>query len=65
MQKLNRKLLNNVKTGCNLQQMADDIYQFAILKNIDTCVLAGMSMGGAIAIQFAIKFPDKLKSLIL
>ena len=56
---------NNVKIGCNLQQMADDIYQFAILKNIDACVLAGMSMGGAIAIQFAINFPDKIKSLIL
>lgn len=56
---------NNVKTGCNLQQMADDINQFAILKDIDACILAGMSMGGAIAIQFAINFPDKLKTLIL
>ena len=56
---------NKVKTGCNLQQMADDIYQFINLKNIDECVLAGMSMGGAIAIQFVINFPDKLKSLIL
>jgi pimeloyl-ACP methyl ester carboxylesterase len=56
---------NEVKTGCNLQQMADDIYQFVILKKIDKCILAGMSMGGAIAIQFAINFPDKIKSLIL
>lgn len=56
---------NEVKTGCNLQQMADDIYQFVSLKNIDKCILAGMSMGGAIAIQFAINFPDKIKSLIL
>jgi pimeloyl-ACP methyl ester carboxylesterase len=54
-----------VKIGCNLQQMADDIYQFVILKKIDKCILAGMSMGGAIAIQFAINFPDKIKSLIL
>jgi len=53
---------NKVKSGCNLQQMADDIYQFVILKNIDECVLPGMSMGGAIAIQFATNFPDKLKS---
>ena len=56
---------NKVKIGCNLQQMADDIYHFMILQNIDKCILAGMSMGGAIAIQFAIKFPDKIKSLIL
>jgi 3-oxoadipate enol-lactonase len=56
---------NNVKIGCNLQQMADDIYQFANLKNIDQCILAGTSMGGAIAIQFAINYPDKIKSLIL
>ena len=46
---------NKVKIGCNLQQMADDIYQFMILKNIDKCILAGMSMGGAIAIQYAHK----------
>ncbi len=56
---------SKVKIGCNLQQMADDIYRFVILKNIDKCILGGMSMGGAIAIQFAINFPDKLKSLIL
>jgi pimeloyl-ACP methyl ester carboxylesterase len=56
---------NKVKIGCNLQQMADDIYRFMILQNIDKCILAGMSMGGAIAIQFAIKYPDKVKSLIL
>jgi pimeloyl-ACP methyl ester carboxylesterase len=56
---------NEVKTGCKLQQMADDIYQFVILKNIDKCILAGTSMGGAIAIQFAINFPDNIKSLIL
>ena len=56
---------NEVKIGCNLQQMADDIYQFVTLKNLDKCTLAGMSMGGAIAIQFAINYPDKIKSLIL
>lgn len=46
---------NNVKTGCNLQQMADDIYRFAILKKIDPFILAGMSMGGAIIIPKAVK----------
>ena len=56
---------NKVKIGCNLQQMADDIYQFMILKKIDKCILAGMSMGGAIAIQYALKIPDKRQSLIL
>ncbi len=56
---------NNVRVGCNLQQMADDIYQFVIQKNIGKCILAGMSMGGAIAIQFAITYPDRIKSLIL
>ena len=58
--------LNNVKIGCNLQQMADDIYHFMILQNIDKCILSGMSMGGGgIAIQFAINYPDKINSLIL
>jgi pimeloyl-ACP methyl ester carboxylesterase len=56
---------NKVKIGCNLQQMADDIYRFMILQNIDKCILAGISMGGAIAIQFAINYPNRLNSLIL
>jgi len=56
---------NKVKIGCNLQQMADDINHFVILKKIDKCILAGMSMGGAVAIQFAINFPERIKSLIL
>lgn len=56
---------NKVKVGCNLQQMADDIYQFVILKKINKCILAGMSMGGAVAIQFATLYSDKIKSLIL
>lgn len=56
---------SEVKIGCDLQQMTDDIYRFVTLKNINQCILSGMSMGGAIAIQFAINFPGKLKALIL
>ena len=56
---------NTVKTGCNLQQMDDDIYRFSILKKIDSFILVRMSMLCAIAIQFSINFPDKIKSLIL
>ena len=56
---------NQVKSGCNVQQMADDVHQFTRLKNIDTCILVGMSMGGAVAIQLAINFPKRLKALIL
>ena len=54
-----------VKAGCNLEQMARDLHQFLLLKDVDKCILAGMSMGGAIAIQFAINFPGKIKALIL
>jgi pimeloyl-ACP methyl ester carboxylesterase len=56
---------SNVKIGCNLKQMANDIHQFILFKRIKKCTLAGMSMGAAVAIQFAIDFPDKLLSLIL
>ena len=54
-----------VKIGCDLQQMASDINKFAILKRINRCILMGMSMGGAVALQFAIGYPEKIKSLIL
>lgn len=56
---------HNVKSGCNLFQMADDVYQFAVKKNIEKCIIGGMSMGGGIAIQFAINFPEKVESLLL
>ena len=56
---------SKIKTGCDLQHMSDDIYQFMVLRNLDKCILAGMSMGGAVAIQTAIKYPDKIKHLIL
>jgi pimeloyl-ACP methyl ester carboxylesterase len=54
-----------VKIGCDLQQMASDINKFAIHKRINRCILMGMSMGGAVALQFAIGYPEKIKSLIL
>jgi pimeloyl-ACP methyl ester carboxylesterase len=56
---------STVKIGCNLKQMASDIHQFVLVKKINRCTLAGMSMGAAVAIQFAIDFPDKLLALIL
>lgn len=56
---------HGVKVGCNLTQMADDIHRFAIKKNLITFTLAGMSMGGAIAIQYAIRHPDILNALFL
>ena len=56
---------SGVKIGCNLQQMASDINKFVILKRINRCILMGMSMGGAVALQFAIEYPEKIKSLIL
>ena len=42
--------------------MAFDIYHFMILQNLDKYIIAGMLMGGAVEIQFAIQFHNKLKS---
>ena len=56
---------NHIKIGCNVKQMADDVHQFLNSKHIETCILAGMSMGGAVAIQFAIYFPERIQALIL
>jgi pyruvate dehydrogenase E2 component (dihydrolipoamide acetyltransferase) len=44
---------------------ADVIHKFISLMNIDAVHLVGHSMGGAISLQFAEKYPDSTKSLAL
>jgi len=47
------------------EMMADDLAGLLVIIGIDSAHIFGHSMGGCIAQQFALRYPSRLKSLIL
>ncbi|MFC1550965.1 alpha/beta fold hydrolase [Candidatus Latescibacterota bacterium] len=56
---------SHVKQGCNVVQLADDVFQFVQEMQLENVIYIGMSMGGAVGIQFAINHPDCFGALIV
>lgn len=48
-----------------LDDLVEDCRAFLDQLEINTCVLAGMSMGGFMALEFALRYPERLNGLIL
>lgn len=48
-----------------IQQFAEDLYDFLNEKGIDQTLLLGFSDGGNIALEFALKHPERVDKLIL
>jgi len=48
-----------------IEQAADDLAKYLTRINISSCALAGLSMGGYIAIPFYAKYPDRVEKLVL
>jgi pimeloyl-ACP methyl ester carboxylesterase len=44
---------------------ADDLAELLAVKSIDRCDLAGVSMGGGIALRFALDHPERVRKLVL
>ena len=49
----------------NYTLMTEDLGEFFIDHGIDKAIVIGHSMGGKTAMNFAVKFPDKVKKLII
>lgn len=49
----------------NYDVMADDLYEFLLQNDIVDPIVLGHSMGGKTAMQFAMKYPNKLEKLIV
>lgn len=47
------------------ESLSDDIFQFATDNNLGKFILAGHSMGGKIAVKFALRWPGMLSGLIV
>ncbi|MGN6809754.1 MAG: alpha/beta fold hydrolase, partial [Thermomicrobiales bacterium] len=54
-----------IATGHTLAQYADDLHQFADALGLRRFVLVGHSMGGGIAMQYALAHQDRLQALVL
>ena len=54
-----------VENGHTLAQYAEDLQQFIELMGFSEFTLVGHSMGGGVALQYALRYPEKLKALVL
>jgi pimeloyl-ACP methyl ester carboxylesterase len=48
-----------------LDDLADDCVELLDSLGLERCVLGGMSMGGFMALRFALRHPDRLEGLVL
>ncbi|MBQ8086308.1 MAG: alpha/beta hydrolase [Lachnospiraceae bacterium] len=48
-----------------IAQFADDLYDFMMQKELKNAIILGFSDGANIAMKFAMKYPDMLRTLIL
>jgi len=56
---------DHIEEGLTIENMADDLYQSLQELHIDNASIIGISQGGMIAQLFAIKYPQKVTSLVL
>ncbi|MFR2063248.1 MAG: alpha/beta fold hydrolase [Streptococcus sp.] len=56
---------DHIEEGVTIENMADDLYQSLQELHIDNASIIGISQGGMIAQLFAIKYPQKVKKLVL
>ena len=49
----------------DLYDLADDCDALLEARGIDSCTLAGMSMGGFMALRFADRYPDRLDAIVM
>ena len=56
---------NHIKEGISIENMVDDLYHSLQELHIANASIIGMSQGGMIAQLFAIKYPQKVTSLVL
>ncbi len=49
----------------SISTFADDVVAFMDIRKLETAVVGGISMGAAIALNIALRYPDRVKALIV
>jgi 3-oxoadipate enol-lactonase len=56
---------DQIEAGHTLAQYAEDIEAFVRAMGLEKFTLVGHSLGGGVATQYALQYPDRLKTLVL
>ncbi|HEX7307523.1 alpha/beta hydrolase [Lentzea sp.] len=51
--------------GATIKQHADDMVRVLDALELDSATVAGMSMGGYVAVDLAVRYPDRVRALVL
>ncbi len=49
----------------SLSSFADDMLAFLDFLGVDSAIVGGISMGAAVALNFALRFPERVRGLVL
>jgi pimeloyl-ACP methyl ester carboxylesterase len=60
-----RARTDNWQGPYDLDDLVEDCHALLEAKGVDSCVLAGMSMGGFMTLRFALEYPEKLDGIVL
>lgn len=60
-----RARTDNWQGPYDLDDLVEDCRALLEARDVDSCVLAGMSMGGFMALRFALEYPDMLEGVVL
>lgn len=50
---------------CTMSMLADDVSNLMIEEGIERAIIMGVSIGGSVALQFAVRYPDKVRAIVL
>jgi pimeloyl-ACP methyl ester carboxylesterase len=54
-----------VVEACTMISLADDVNNLMIQERIEKAIIMGVSIGGSVALQFAVRYPEKVRALVL
>ena len=58
-------LSEKVVEPCTMMSLAEDVSNLMIEEQIERAIIMGVSIGGSVALQFAVRFPEKVRALVL
>ena len=58
-------LSEKVVEPCTMTSLADDVNNLMNEEKIEKAIIMGVSIGGSVALQFAVRYPEKVRALVL
>lgn len=58
-------LSEKVIEPCTMRSLADDVSNLMIDGQVKKAIIMGVSIGGSVALQFAVRYPEKVRALVL